>query len=478
MLAATCEPVPPRRAFWVLVLACDLILLFALPRILHVAIGVAALAAIGVAYRRPEWTIAFLILGLPLLAPLRVGATASTLIMVGLPLIALAGWTRSGRDHSAHASRAIRAPSTLCLLLFTAWIFSGLFWTSAVGYGTDKAVGFVLRGLIPFLVAMLMGPVWSERRGMDRFLRAALFLGALVAGVGVLAALGWAGPALLGNVGPRGGIAAPRLAWLGTNAIWLARLLAVWFVVLLWAAQRRLIHPAIAGGGGALALVLILLSGSRGPLAALLLSPVSLLMVPRSRPVARSGARPALVAAGIAALVLLALLPGAQKQRMASAVLRVPAAGGLSEMATDQLLRDPSSMFRTQLARRSLGILADGLPWGVGTGGFSTAAFRRDVRVYPHNLEAEILFENGLPGFLLLVAFLILIWRNARRLIRAWPEGRWLWLLFAMALLNAQVSGDLPMNVGVWFWGGMIAAVARSGEGPRGHPQRIEITSL
>ena len=133
---------------------------------------------------------------------------------------------------------------------------------------------------------------------------------------------------------------------------------------------------------------------------------------------------------------------------------------GVSRTVSERFLQDPSSVFRTQLARSSLDALLLALPWGTGTGGFSTAVFLRDFRIYPHNLEVEVLFENGLPGLLLLLLFLLLTWKCAIRLSRQVSEGRWLWVLFVMALLNAQVSGDLPLNEGIWFWGGMIVALS------------------
>ena len=37
---------------------------------------------------------------------------------------------------------------------------------------------------------------------------------------------------------------------------------------------------------------------------------------------------------------------------------------------------------------------------------------------------------------------------------------RWLWVLLAMALLNAQVSGDIAGNRDIWLWAGMITGLA------------------
>jgi len=120
---------------------------------------------------------------------------------------------------------------------------------------------------------------------------------------------------------------------------------------------------------------------------------------------------------------------------------------------------DPSANFRLQIAQGGLEQMREGLPWGHGTGAFSTVLFGRDFRIYPHNAFVEVLFENGLPGLLLLLLFILLSWRGAIRLSRHTPAARWLWVLLMMALINAQVSGDLPANELIWFWGGMIVAL-------------------
>jgi O-antigen ligase len=212
----------------------------------------------------------------------------------------------------------------------------------------------------------------------------------------------------------------------------------------------------------------MLRTGSRGPLAALLLSPLALLFLPGAPSAARRGtirrvARLVLPAVLLLIVLLLIVLPGTERERLAATLLRVPL--GEAGDAGERLLQDPSVAFRLEMARRSLGALADGLPWGWGTGAFPAVLFLRDFRLYPHNLEAELLIEQGLPGLLLLLVLLLVTLARARSLARTSTAGHWLLLLAFMALLNAQVSGDVTGNGELWFWSGMIGGFYVAGRG-------------
>ncbi len=466
-----------QRAFWVLALALDLLLLILLPKILAVWIGIVTLLITLHFARRVEWLLAFVLLGMPLLDPIRLPEGLADGLLIGLRLLFVIAWLlalrRAGGERGVSAAlsvgRVLRDPRTQLVLFLAVWIWVGLLWTDAPEYGGGKARSYTLTGTFLFLAAYLLWPFWAQRWGIDRFLVAALIVGGLVAVVGLAVSLGVAPEALQGNVGHQQGAPTERLAWLGTNAIWLARIMAVWLLLLLWAAERRVLHPVVAGLLVVGALFLILRTGSRGPLVALLASPLALVLLPRRAPGHRSqrGLSVALVTACLVITLVVLMMPVEEKARVTAAVLRSPigmllgaegVGAGASQAVGERLLQDPSTVYRTELARRCIETLADALPWGSGTGGFSTAIFLRDFRIYPHNLEAELLFENGLPGLMLLLLFLLLTWRAARRSAARDNRVRWFWVLFAMAWLNAQVSGDITLNEGVWFWGGMIAA--------------------
>jgi len=481
--ALPAAPVIAPRAFWILALLLDLVLLLLLPHAGWVALGVALVLLAAAAAARVERLLAFMIVAAPLLALIPAEAEMSGFLFYGLRVLLVAGLIvagrRAGLSSGGLLGPVLRDRRSVALALFCAWLWIGTSWTSAPSYGQEKALSFTLVVPAVFLGAALLWPAWHRERALERLITTGLILGAALAAVGIAEALGLD----LGLPGGRGADdlpASPRLAWLGTSPIWLARALGIWVILALWAAARRRVSLTVAMAVGVVALALMTLTGSRGPLLALALSPLGLLLLPRGprepgKPGEPGRAAAAVrrvvpavaVAAAILLVILLAMSPE-QRARVGAAVLRMPAgtllatsspgADGLGDVS-GLVGSDASSKLRGALLIRAKEALTAGLPWGLGTGGFSVAFTGVDYRLYPHNLVAEVLLENGLPGLLLIVLFVLWVWQGARRLARRGRPGvRWLWVLFLMALLNAQVSGDLPFNEGIWFWGAVLLA--------------------
>ena len=379
---------------------------------------------------------------------------------------------------------------TLLAILLPIWIWIGLAWTAAPEYGGEKMKSFLLANLFFYFCATALWPIWSTRQGLDRFIRAGILFGGIVAAAGAAVALGFNHELLTGTLGSLHDAPAGRLAWLGFNSIWLARILAAWCLLLLWGISRKQVEPLPGGILVVVGLALVIRTGSRGPLAALLLSPLGLLLLPPYRPlrdsahrrvVARRAFRLLPVFGWIAIIIvmLLLFLPAEQKATLLAVVLRSPigtvlssdrVGEGMASLFGDHLFTDRSSLFRKGLIESALTHMRDSLPVGSGSGGFAALLFGRDFRIYPHNIELELLFENGWIGLLLFLMFLALIYRLARKLAVGCSTSaiatagststvRWLWVLFTMALLNGQVSGDLSGNEHIWFWGGMIVAL-------------------
>ena len=89
---------------------------------------------------------------------------------------------------------------------------------------------------------------------------------------------------------------------------------------------------------------------------------------------------------------------------------------------------------------------------------------------YPHNIVLEVGSELGVLGLLALAAFVISVFVRLLRLVAAGGENAgWSGLvltLFVFSLVNAQFSGDIPYNSGLWLWGGIasgLAGAARAG---------------
>ncbi len=481
----------------------DLILLVFLEKI-SLVVAVLGLGLTVFAFiRRLEWLLGLLLLGLPLFDLLQLSPSGNSILTLLLRCLFIPGWlfafasrSRSplpGGMEQGSLSTSILKPvfthqATITLIFLAAWIWIGLNWTGSPIYGAGKAKSFMVGNLFFYFGITTLWPLWAHRENLDRLIKAGILFGALVTVIGLLVAIGLGPERLIGTVGLHLGRSEARLVWLGTNPIWLARIMATWSILVLWAVQRRLV-PVIPGVLMVLvSFGLIIQTGSRGPLAALLLCPLSLIFLPWKRqvkiplPLFRSALffpaqnhanfrRRLMLSITIICLLVICLalfLPVEQKARLASVVLRssvgsIITSGGLGEGIAQSLdsglLGDASARLRLNLIETCLDQLYYSLPWGAGAGGFSYAVFLRDFRIYPHNIFIELLFENGLPGLILFLIFLLVIWRSAWRLRRrGYDQVTWLWVLVSMMLINAQVSGDLTLNSDIWFWGALIVA--------------------
>jgi O-antigen ligase len=99
---------------------------------------------------------------------------------------------------------------------------------------------------------------------------------------------------------------------------------------------------------------------------------------------------------------------------------------------------------------------------GIGTGGFAAL---EPVEIYPHNLFLEVGAEVGTLGLVALVAFLLSTLFAIVRAHRLAPPGdrgdvALAAALFFAAFVNAQVSGDITTNDGVWLAAGLVLGVA------------------
>lgn len=464
----------PARAFWIPVLLADLVLLALLPHIGWVALALTLALLVTVVVTRVERLLAFWIVGPSLLALIPSGANGAGVIFYALRVLVAVGlivaWHRAGVGCMAALGPVLRDRRTLALFAFTAWVWAGLLWTGAPDYGYSKALGFTLVAPLVYLGAALLWPVRDGERALDRLIVAGLWIGLGVAAAGVAAALGLDLGAA-GQATDDATAASPRLAWLGTSPIWLARALSLWMILALWAVARRRLPGLLAAGIGVTAVTLMGLTGSRGPFVALLICPLGLLLLPRGAARGHSVRRrllPVLAATAAGLLLILVTASPELRGRVGAAVLRLPQAsvvasagaegGGASELS-GLIGTDTSTTLRRSLIDRARETLIAALPWGLGTGGFSVAFTGEDFRLYPHNMVAEVLVENGAPGALMVLLCLVWVWRGARRLARRGNDSaRWVWVLFCLALLNAQVSGDLPFNEGIWFWGGLLVA--------------------
>jgi len=109
--------------------------------------------------------------------------------------------------------------------------------------------------------------------------------------------------------------------------------------------------------------------------------------------------------------------------------------------------------------------------FGHGTGAFAVNWGGQDIRLYPHNILVETLYEQGLVGGIILILFLWLIfkrWRRASKLVNLYGMDMEVYqavhtagLLFLFTLLQAMKSGDLDANRATFLCAGLVVTVFR-----------------
>lgn len=114
---------------------------------------------------------------------------------------------------------------------------------------------------------------------------------------------------------------------------------------------------------------------------------------------------------------------------------------------------------RVQLDRSALRAASEHPLMGLGAGGWSRFYSKQESPRFPHNFLLEVLAEQGLAGFGLLVAILFLVFRRALRL-RQFHAFMFLLPLVTFLVCYNAMTGDLE-NRQMWFWFGSVAAAER-----------------
>lgn len=82
---------------------------------------------------------------------------------------------------------------------------------------------------------------------------------------------------------------------------------------------------------------------------------------------------------------------------------------------------------------------------GAGVGNYGYLYTGKDIKVFPHNIFIEVLYENGLLGLIIL---LMIIYYGFKKIsnVKSDYECQFLFISFLYFLINAQFSGDIETN--------------------------------
>lgn len=430
----------------VMLVIADAIVLAFLPKAILVLIGAMAIPiAVLLAWNLP-WAIAFVAVGFPLLDGIWIVTREDwpafyitrLCCLAAILLVLLARTEHPGRI----VKRVLGDPIFLWALALGALLAVGMAWTPSPWYGRMKVSAYFKTDLFLLLAGMMLtvayspheertapglpAPGASPRDGrLDRYFIAVIAFALAIALVGLV------------NWKMKFYKFETRLLVLGINPIWLARTTGI-AILSMFAlrAEGRMRWRSLATLSMPIGAVMVL-TGSRGPaLGLILVAFIWAVAMHRTTPTRRTWILVATVAAGV---LFFFLMPQGLRERFLSPVSRD--VSGFKRMGL------------MTIVRRALAFVP-GL--GIGTGGFSEVMRAGDMRIYPHNLFAEIGIENGIPGLVLLGGLLIAV---VRRAVRYRSDSRMtaLLLAFLFSLWNAQWSGDILSNEWIWLYAGLIA---------------------
>jgi O-antigen ligase len=308
-------------------------------------------------------------------------------------------------------------------------------------YGLNKIELYVLIGVLPFIVGIVVGFV---RRDLELFFRVYV---AMVVAAAVYNAF------LLATGGANQQFSDRFSLDASVDVIGLGRTMGEVALILLFMLVRTTNRRTRLLVCLALAPVAIafISSGSRGPVIGMAVALPSVLLWRAASPAVARRLAMSLVAVGALAVVaVVALVPPEATQRSLSIFQTTQEAGDTSRVI---LWGDAIHAFASDLTHTLIGI---------GTGGYSTVS--STDAIYPHNLILEVGSELGIVGLLALAAFVFSVVVRLLGLIsRGGEDAGWsglLLTLFVFSLVNAQFSGDVPYNSGLWLWGGLASGLA------------------
>jgi O-antigen ligase len=311
--------------------------------------------------------------------------------------------------------------SVYFLILFTAVIVAGFFYTTNKVYAASKIYRYTTYNIVAFLIPILY---FKDMLKIRRILDIIWYFNALLILISLYVIfLGGADLSIRFDLMGR------------VNPIWIARALGMGILISIdwfYRNKSRWIHFLLLLYIG-FSVWIIILSGSRGPLLGTIAGIMIYIMYVKERTFwKRFGyILGALVLLGMIFLVLPKDMLF-NKFGSVRASLSVLQRFALWEEAIKQIIENP--------------VL------GRGTGGYQV--FSAYFGKYPHNIFLEAAAEQGIPAMIILTVFLLRPLSLIPSLLES-EKRQIVVLLFAFwtnYMLNAQLSGDITSNYQVWFF--------------------------
>jgi O-antigen ligase len=363
-----------------------------------------------------------------------------TVLCAVLMLIAM---TYSFIRGSGRLKDIMSIPMIMYLLLATLLLF-GIAYTSAPNYGFVKSSRFATLGLIAFLAPIAFTFSLKE----VKLTIWVLFTIGIIITVGTIIAP----EAAVLRLAPKARGAFLEADPLGTATMMgVASIIAFAFVIMAHTSNwLRIVSlaviPLTIGG--------VIITGSRGPFLGMVFTWLMAVLICR-----RGLSKIWVPIIGIIMLIAMVAsfvsLPEIASERIATV--------WKSGYDAKEALYSRTEMFSWTAKR-----ISESLIFGHGTGAFAVDRGGLDERAYPHNIFLEVLYEQGLVGTILLLAFLWLIfrrWRQSANLVQSHSLAPEIYvavhiagLEFLFTFVQAMKSSDLDWNRLMFFCAGLVVA--------------------
>lgn len=337
-----------------------------------------------------------------------------------------------------HKKRVLFADSILDKTLF---LFSIVLIVSIHFVSTDKAYGFEKFQLYLTSIVLFYLPVLLTKQKNDIFVyyEGIFYFGLILVIFGIIQLLGYETYAGKHHNG--------RLSILSLNPIWVGRYLSYSILVEIYmiikyckTGLKNVTKLIIVSAVGLLQLSLIILTGSRGPLLALLIAG-SYYVISRQKFNFRK-IIPFLLGVVLIITLILMIIPTNISER----ILNLSSSGQITVLIRVLANIEAYNNFKENIFQ------------GIGFGSYKFGNAFLGKLIYPHNVFMEMLSETGIFGFLLFLFIVfypvILFWRRIEKL---GPDlSSLIFSLFIAAFINANISGHIGANYYLWFSMGVM----------------------
>ncbi|MEF3302271.1 O-antigen ligase family protein [Paenibacillus sp. GYB003] len=407
-------------------------------------VGLAAAAFVIMVFliAKPEFVVIFLLFGKPL--------TANLIAKYGLPVPDIAINLALAIPIFLHLivrRRLVRLfnPIMYVSLLLLCYLWIGLLYVppSSVGYGTAKLIYIVAGNLLVGAATLIL---FKDQSWVKSMLKAMYAAGWVFMIWGVVELIG------------KDFSAMTRFSPSYYNPIEYSRVIGVSVLCAIFLGESRSEVPSGKLGSWGrvvhimIGLILMALTGSKGPIIALVVSILLFHLLKRRRLSGVKMVKIALICFFTGALLLIAL-PEPIKERL----------------LFEDKHAEGSVTSRVDLLSIAVGGFEEKPLFGGGTGSF--ADFFTGARIYPHNIFAELATENGVVGLLLFGVFLGYIFWILRRAFAHTRDTDTLSterILLSAAtavtvyyLITMQFSFDLQNGSGIWFGAALAYSLSR-----------------